>query len=42
MELLQPYENAKDAFVKKRMQMDSSLNFTYFSFVEQIEDAKEN
>lgn len=39
MELLQPYENAKDAFVNKRMQMDSSLNFTYFSFVEQIEDA---
>lgn len=39
VELLQPYENAKDAFVNKRMQMDSSLNFTYFSFVEQIEDA---
>lgn len=39
VELLQPYENAKDAFSNKRMQMDSSLNFTYFSFVEQIEDA---
>lgn len=33
-----PYSSAKDSFINKRCLLNSSIDFTYFSFTEQIEN----
>lgn len=37
-ELIMPYSSAKDSFINKRCLLNSSIDFTYFSFTEQIEN----
>jgi len=37
-ELIHPYVSAKDAFIHKRITMNSYIHFTYFLFTEQIEN----
>lgn len=37
-ELIMPYSSAKDSFINKRCLLNSSIDFTYFSFTEHIEN----
>lgn len=38
IELIMPYSSAKDSYINKRCLLNSSIDFTYFSFTEQIEN----
>ena len=38
-EILSPYETAEDAFVNKRHLLDTAIDFTYFSFTDDVDNA---